>query len=112
MTCCRLKGQYPEIHCDRPFPLFIEEKPKDTPPPSLPIMTKILTWFQSGILLLSYCTARKLSRVLTFDLLCRSKLVLEGGQMFKQHMNYMTISIAALLLACETGKECGAIHCL
>lgn len=46
VTCCRQRGQSPEIHCDKPFPLFREEMPRDIPPPSFNIMTKILTWFQ------------------------------------------------------------------
>lgn len=36
-TRWRQKGQHPQIHCDKPFPLFREEMPKDAPPPSFPI---------------------------------------------------------------------------
>lgn len=56
VTRCRQKGQYPQIHCDKPFPPFREEMPRDIPPPSFNISTKILTWFQLGLLQPSYCT--------------------------------------------------------
>lgn len=56
VTCCRQRGRSPEIHCDKPFPLFREEMPGDIPPPSFTIMTKILTWFQLEPPRPSYCT--------------------------------------------------------
>lgn len=56
VTCRRQQGQSLQIHCDKPFPLFRQEMPRDTPPPTFNIMTKILTWFQLEPLQPSYCT--------------------------------------------------------